>query len=127
MPPLYPPTPALLQSTCTAPNASKARSASASTLCGFETSVSTASSSAPVSRSEAAVASRASRSTSARTTRMPSSAKRCASPRPIPLAAPVTTATRPSNCCIARPSAGARCYELPDASTGGERRMNSVK
>src|SRR5580700_2313244 len=89
------PMPALLHTTCTLPNASNVRRANSSTCAALETSVRTAMASAlPL-----AIASRTSpsglSSTSASTTFMPSRAKRSANARPIPLAAPVTTATLP--------------------------------
>jgi hypothetical protein len=52
-------------------------------------------SAAVVARTLAAASSSAASSMSAITTRMPSAAKRSARPRPIPLAAPVTTAAFP--------------------------------
>ena len=85
------PMPALLQTTCTAPNVSRTCRARASTLAGSLTSVWTASA-APIS---AAVASIASRWMSAMTTRAPSATSWVAIPFPIPEAPPVTTATLP--------------------------------
>ena len=93
--PCGPPTPALLQTTCTAPNAESAASRSASTAARSDTSVTTGSTDAPAPASSAAAFASAGSSTSAMTTCMPSAANRSASPSPIPLAAPVTTATRP--------------------------------
>ena len=49
------------------------------------------------------VDSSAATSTSAITTRIPSARNRSTSPRPIPLAPPVTTATFPSRSCILLP------------------------
>ena len=50
------------------------------------------------------------------TTRIPSAPKRCAIARPSPLAAPVTTATRPASCssprCTCRPVAASRSLGL---------------
>src|SRR5438876_1459938 len=92
-----PPTPALLQTTCTAPKASSVFSARASTSAARVTSVRTVSVDAPFAlRARSAVRSAPS-STSARATFMPAAAKRSARASPMPLAAPVTTATRPSN------------------------------
>src|SRR5579883_780239 len=90
-----PPTPALLKSKCTAPQVSYAFCASASTSSAFETSVCTASTSAPLARISSPACLRAPASTSASTTFMPSCALFSASARPMPLAAPVTTATFP--------------------------------
>ena len=50
----------------------------------------------PLARSAAWALARGPRSTSARTTSMPASTKRWANASPVPLPAPVTTATRPS-------------------------------
>src|SRR3954463_4307212 len=66
------PTPALLHSTCTAPNALMARSCSACTDAKSVTSVSTPSTSAPVDRIASTASSSTGASTSASTTRMPS-------------------------------------------------------
>ena len=87
-----PPTPALLQRTCAVPKRSRTASASDCTDAASLTSVST-----PTTPSSAAVASSGAFSTSAMTTCMPSSTKRAAIARPMPLAPPVTTATRPSS------------------------------
>ena len=92
-----PDTPALLHATCTAPNTSIAAAPSRSTSAGFETSAVTANTSAPAERSSWATVSSVSVSTSASTTFMPCCANAVASARPIPLAAPVTTATLPAN------------------------------
>src|SRR5262249_27500144 len=86
-------TPALLQSTSTAPNVENAVEASASTSSNDVTSTLIPITSPP--SSPTAVRSAWS-STSARTTCMPSAAQRRARLRPIPLAAPVTTAVFPS-------------------------------
>src|SRR5215813_4102451 len=88
-------TPALLQTTCTAPYLASVCSAKASTCFGRATSVTTACTSAPAARRAWVVSSRGFSSTSASTTFMPASAKASHMPRPIPLAAPVTTATFP--------------------------------
>ena len=69
------PTPALLHSTCTAPNASSAASASASTCSSRETSVRTPTASVPRPCSSATASSRGSDSMSARTSFMPAPAK----------------------------------------------------
>src|SRR5580692_9477954 len=95
--PCEPPTPALLQTTWTAPNCDSAASRSASTADRSATSVTTGSTEAPNSARVAAALDSAGSSTSAITTCMPSAANRSASPSPIPLAAPVTTATRPGD------------------------------
>src|SRR6185312_13303097 len=96
-------TPALLQTTWTLPNVENAASASRFTCSSDITSVRTASTRAPFALiADSAIAS-GSLSMSARTTLMPSSAKRCANARPMPLAAPVTTATRSLNSFILLP------------------------
>ena len=74
------------------------------------TSATTASVSTPRALISASAADSAPGSMSASTTCIPSSAKRRAVANPIPLAAPVTTATRPANPCISTP---------PDRSPGG--------
>ena len=53
---------------------------------------------------------------------MPSSAKRCASPRPMPLAAPVTTATLPSKSCIAASPSSGRSVSAGVYAGGGAAR-----
>jgi len=63
-----------------------------------------ATSSALDKRSDSSARARASSSMSASTTFMPSVAKRPASPKPIPLAARVATATLPLSCCTDSPS-----------------------
>src|SRR6516225_5353734 len=88
-----PPTPALLQSRWTAPKASRVFWASASTSLAWETSVRTASTVAPEAFMLASVFVNASSSTSARTAFIPSCTQRSAMARPMPLAAPVMTAT----------------------------------
>src|SRR2546422_1083128 len=80
-----------------APWAANTRSASAFTDSRCDTSVTTPSTSAPRARSSPAVCSSACASTSASTSFMPSPANAPASARPMPLAPPVTTATRPLN------------------------------
>ena len=96
--PIGPPTttPALLQTTCTAPNASTAAAANASTADRCETSVRTPIASPPSPVTAATAASMPAWSTSETTTRIPSAAKRSTMARPIPLAPPVTTAVLPS-------------------------------
>src|SRR5687767_4766024 len=124
-----PPTPALLHSRCTPPNASTAASRRASTAAGSATSVTTGNTVAPSRASSATAELSAGSSTSAMTTRMPSAAKRRLSPSPIPLAAPVTTATRPgattSAWAIAPPLRAGRALPEPgepnDASAAGRR------
>src|SRR2546423_5131059 len=92
------PTPALLQSTSTLGKVAKARSASAWTDSGRETSVTWPIASASPARcrmtASTAFASAGS-STSARTTFMPSAANSFAIASPMPPAAPVTTAVLP--------------------------------
>src|SRR5262245_4840954 len=80
-----------------APCAANTRSASARTASRFATPVRTASTPAPRARRSPDVSSSARASTSAITTFMPSAANAPASARPMPLAPPVTTATRPLN------------------------------
>ena len=95
--PALPPTPALLQTTCAAPKCSTVRAASAATAAPSCTSVRTASTlarPAPGGR-QASTAPSGPSSTSASTTFIPSAAKRSARALPMPLAAPVTTATLP--------------------------------
>src|SRR5215471_10628315 len=101
------PTPALLHTTWAVPNRSNVAAARASTAASSRTSVGTASTlSAPIRPpSSAAAASSTGRSTSAMTTRMPSSPNRVASALPMPDAAPVTTATFPAKLYI-RPTLG---------------------
>src|SRR5688572_22294851 len=60
----------------------------------------------------AAAASRPASSTSASTTFMPAEAARWANAKPIPLAAPVTTAVVPGVVCIALRSGG-KCKDWP--------------
>src|SRR5437762_2465238 len=88
-------TPALLQSTCTAPKASKARAASACICARSATSVRTARALTPSACASPATAAMPASSRSATTTLAPSRANRWISARPIPLAPPVTTAVRP--------------------------------
>src|SRR3990170_3495387 len=89
------PTPALLHRTWTAPIVSTVNLASASTSSDLETSVRFAVTAAPAAFSSRSVRFSASSSRSASTTFMPSAANRPAIARPMPLAAPVTTATFP--------------------------------
>src|SRR5215471_1200700 len=89
-------TPALLQTTCTVPKRSTAAAARALTAASLLTSVGTASVLAPRPAIFSEAASSAGCSTSASTTSSPARANRSASAKPIPLAAPVTTATFPA-------------------------------
>src|SRR4051794_39168022 len=95
-----PATPALLQTMCTAPNSSSVRSASACTSPGAETSVGTPITWAPSAARSATVAASTGSSMSASTSWTPSAASRWAMARPMPLAPPVITATRPAKSCI---------------------------
>src|SRR4029077_6675216 len=88
-------TPALLNSKCTWPNASSVCRANRSTSLRFETSVLTPSTVPPAVFSSVSALVRLASSISARTTFMPSLTHRSAIPRPMPLAAPVITATLP--------------------------------
>src|SRR5262249_11977100 len=90
-------TPALLHSSSVEPNVSYVCSASASTSSKRETSATNA----LVPSRPSTVSASAIPSTSAATTRMPSAASRRTSARPIPLPAPVTTATLSRSCSIA--------------------------
>src|SRR6267378_1705906 len=90
-------TPALLQRTCTAPNASKARAASACTWGSSVTSVRTPSALTPSACASPATAAIPRSSRSATTTLAPSRANRRINARPMPLAPPVTTAVLPRN------------------------------
>ena len=90
-----PPTPALLHSTCTAPNRAKAAVASASTASAEDTSTSCVITSPPKARTDSAAVARVFVSRSAITTSSPAFANRFDMAKPIPLAAPVTTATLP--------------------------------
>ena len=92
-----PPVPALFINKATSPKASKTDVFRRRTLSGLPTStakVRTASGRWAVSRSWAAAASSASPLASAMHTFMPSAANLTEAARPMPLAAPVTTATR---------------------------------
>ena len=89
------PIPALLQITCAVPNASNVRRASSSTCSRRETSVRTAIASTPPRPISSRARARGAASTSARTIFIPSRANLSAIARPMPLAAPVTTATFP--------------------------------
>src|SRR3954469_15453060 len=88
-------TPALLHSRWTAPNRAKDSSERRSTSPPSDTSATTAWTSEPASIKVLATSSSPVGSMSDTTTRMPSAANRSAIARPSPLAAPVTTATRP--------------------------------
>ena len=94
---MWPPwkTPALLHSTCTAPNSPKHRLARCRTAEASDTSVIWVSTLA--SPASAAVRASPPWSTSASIKAIPSAANRRASARPMPLAAPVTTATLPES------------------------------
>src|SRR6185369_7088531 len=95
-----PPTPALLQRIWTPPKVSTVFFANASTESAFDTSVTTPSTVAPLLRISVSAWRKALSSTSARTTFRPAAANRSANARPMPLAAPVTTATRALNSFI---------------------------
>ena len=110
-------TPALLQRMWTAPNASIVLAARASTSAARETSVRTGSTVAPPAFISDAVLARAPSSTSARTTFIPSAAKRSAIARPMPLAAPVTTAVLPLNSFMPPPfRISSRTFSPPPAA-----------
>ena len=107
----WPPTPALLHTTCTAPKRSSAAWARASTEAGSVTSVGTASTSVPAAANRSVVEPSGPASTSAPTIDMPCAANASHNAAPMPLPAPVTTATRPLSCsmsvsppCCAGPS-----------------------
>ncbi len=89
------PTPALLQTRCTAPKRSSVVWARAWTLWSEATSVTT-----PTAPSSCAAASSAAGSMSAMTTLAPSARSRRAMPLPIPEAPPVTTAVLPARSLI---------------------------
>src|ERR1051326_2257128 len=93
-------TPALLNSKCTWPNVSSVWRASSSTSLRFETSVLTASTVPPASFSSVSALVRSASWMSARTTFMPAPTHRSAIARPMPLAAPVITATLSLNSLI---------------------------
>ena len=90
-------TPALLNSKSAWPNASSVRRASSSTSLRFETSVLTLRTLPPRVFSSVSALARVTSSMSARTTFTPAITQRSAIPRPMPLAAPVITATLPLN------------------------------
>src|SRR5262245_19476279 len=126
-------TPALLHSRWTAPQVARVCWAKASTSWALDTSVTTASTGAPVACRAAAVAVKASPSTSANTTFIPSCAHRSARARPMPLAAPVITATLSLNSFMVpphvvqvvtcmEPNAGAE----PPPKAGARRRLEGV-
>jgi len=96
-------TPALLQTTCTAPKRSIAAAARALTAASSLTSVGTASVLPPRPAIFSEAARSAGCSTSASTTSSPARANRSANAKPIPLAAPVTTATFPAVSSMAPP------------------------
>ncbi len=118
-------TPALLCTTCTAPNEDNAAAASASTDSATETSVQTPTTEWPAAESSDSVLSSASCWTSAMTTRMPCSAKRVATARPMPLAPPVTTATFPSRFFIDMSSRS--CSFSWSLSARRERRLSALR
>ncbi len=94
------PTPALLQTTCTLPNAAIAASAAAFTEARLATSATTPSARICRSRSPSSARSSASGSMSASITAMPSAPNACAIDSPMPLAPPVMKATLPFRSCI---------------------------
>src|SRR5439155_15162002 len=98
-------TPALLNRTSAVPKRSNAASASASRSPGSVTSLRTAIAGVPAASSSRASFCAGASSTSASTTRMPCSAHARAMPAPIPLAPPVTTATRPERSSMPGPPA----------------------
>src|SRR5215469_8343809 len=112
-------TPALLHTRCTAPNRSTAAIARVCTDASSLTSVRTASVCTPSAAIFRSASSRASCSTSARTMLSPARAKRSASAKPMPLAAPVTTAVLPevSSMAVSPPSrpASRTLHALPQA------------
>ena len=124
-------TPALLQTTCTAPNASSAARASRSTDSPCETSVGCAATRTRRARSSSAVRASAASSTSASTSFSPCAPKAPASARPRPDAAPVITATRPAKVFIChRNIAGERgrpepAYHSRRDNSASERRGTS--
>src|SRR5258708_294328 len=87
--PLVSATPALLHTTCTAPNVSSVVSANRWTSSARDTSQRTPTTSAPPERKRCSATASTPSSTSARTTFIPSAANRSASPKPMPLAPPV--------------------------------------
>jgi hypothetical protein len=96
-------TPALLQITCTALNRSRVRRARSSTASASLTSVTAVATSMPPAARSAAAAARAGSSISAIITRIPSAPRRRLSASPMPLAAPVITATFPARFRMAHP------------------------
>src|SRR5215467_12846509 len=97
-------TPALLQTTCTAPISDHARSASVCTDASVVTSVLTVRALVPALRMPTAVSAMLTSSISATTTWAPSPAKARESARPIPLPPPVTTAVLPLSVSMESPS-----------------------
>ena len=91
------PTPALLQTTWTFPNASYAALAACSTLKGSATSQATPRMSGPTPRKSSTAAANAPASISASITFMPACAKARPSANPMPLAPPVTNAVLPAS------------------------------
>ena len=87
--------PALLQSTCAAPNRSIVNSASSFTAVSPAVSQTCVATSAPASVSRASTSRSFGASMSASTTRIPSAMNRSARARPMPEAPPVITATLP--------------------------------
>src|SRR3954470_10392968 len=106
-------TPALLHTTCAPPKRSRLAAASACTDASSVTSVFTVSVSTPLVSTCFAAAASPSSSTSARTTFIPLCPKRCASANPMPLAAPVTTATLPLSSFIPSPLRPANLARYP--------------
>src|SRR5215472_13572711 len=118
-------TPALLHSTWTAPHCEKARSARACTSARRVTSVRALMASPPTPLTAATVPSMPASSTSATTMRAPARARHRHSARPIPLAPPVTTATRLFRLSIEVPSA-ARARRFDAGVWRRGREMSSV-
>jgi hypothetical protein len=103
-------TPALLQTTWTAPNRSMVAGANPWTDGSTLPSVGTTSVTTPWAPMTSAAPLNPSSSTSARPTFRPASANRLASASPIPLAAPVTTAILPAaSSMVSPPSVACRC------------------
>src|SRR5215469_7600791 len=119
-------TPALLHTTCTAPKRSTAAAARALTADSSLTSVGTASVSAPKPAICRSASCNACCSTSARTTLSPVRAKRRASAKPIPLAAPVTTATFPAAGSMAASSVEEKVANVTERREGHQWHNRSV-
>src|SRR5262245_20505523 len=101
-------TPALLQTTSMRPKRASTRSAAASREAGSETSASMPSASAPFAASASPACARARPSTSSSASFIPAPGNAGAIPRPIPLAPPVITATRPSSFSMLASAGGYR-------------------